>query len=289
MGRGGHREGTALQEQAFRRVPAETVELLGSLAEQGLTAREIAERLNQAGCRTASGLLFEPMHVYKLARGHKIEIKGRPTLLKETLARLTSLYKEGIALGAIVELLNGEGHRTASGHPWTTVTLSNALQRTGVKRVRNEREFDDAVVRRVIELRISDMSLDRIARVLTEEGFETPLKGRWWPATVATVIEIARQLPGLTSAERQALDKRRAKGHWPKAEGRTRVDRETVEMIVSLRSQTDDNGDHPTFQEIAERLDAAGVPTARKAEAWRASTVRSIWASAEARLAEPAA
>lgn len=288
MGRGGHTQAAVLQEQGFRGVFSSVIDLLRSLAEQGLTAREIAERLNEAGCRTASGLLFEPMHVYKLARSRRVEIKGRPTLNPETLERLKSLYEDGLALGSIVDVLNSEGHRTASGQEWTAVTLSNALQRAGVKRVRNEREFDDAVVRRVIELRMGDMSLDRIARVLSDEGFETPLKGRWWPATVATVIEIARQRPGLTNAEKAALGKRRAKGRWPKAEGRTRVDRETVELIVSLRSQLDENGDPLTFQEIAERLDAAGVPTARKAEGWRASTVRAIWASAEARLAKSA-
>lgn len=258
---------------------------LQALAADGRTAREIAAALNEAGLTTSRGLAWQPMHVYKLARTGGVEISGRACVSQAAVDRLCQLYREELSLQEIADTLNQEGLVTATGRPWAVTTVSNALQRAAVKRLRNERSFSDEVIRRVIELRVADYSLDRIARALTEEGFETPLQGRWWPATVKTVIEIALKQPELTETEQAALSRKRTAGIWPKSDPRARVDRETVELIVSLRSQNDERGRPLTFQAIAEKLDDLGVATARAAEGWRASTVRAIWASAAKRLA----
>jgi hypothetical protein len=264
----------------------DAIALVRALATSAQTAREIADELNGRGIPTTRGLNWEAMHVYKLARSNSIEIKGRATILPATLTRLCDLYQESRPLEEIVTILNSEGHTTASGKAWSIVTLSNALQRAGVKRTRNERKFDEKVIRRVIDLRLLDYSLDRIARVLTQEGLETPLKGRWWPATVKTVIDIARQRSGLNEQEKNALSKKRSAGSWPKANPRARVDKKTIELIVSLRQEKDEEGNLLTFQAIAEKLDEMNVPTAREAENWRASTVRAIFSSAPDRLSK---
>lgn len=259
-------------------------DLVREFAGTNMTAREIAARLNAAGIPTSRGLAWEPMHIYKLARTQGIPIKGRVAVAPEALTRLRDLYQQKLPLDQIVQLLNGEGFRTASGREWTVITLSNALQRAGVKRTRNERAFDEAVIKRVIELRVAGRSLDQIARILTDEGYHTPLDGRWWPATVKTVIEIARRRSDLSEKERAALEQRRTRGTWPKGNPRAKVARETVELILELRAERDEAGAPLTFQTIAEKLDALGIPTARAAEGWRASTVRAIWATAAERL-----
>ena len=131
--------------------------------------------------------------------------------------------------------------------------------------------FSREAVERIIELKRAGHGLQRIGEILTDEGFATPLGGRWWPGTVRKALINEAAAGDVSAAKALAMRAERVLGRYG---GLRAAAADVSDDIVRLHLD-----ERQPSHRIAEILDANHVPTTRGGRQWHQSTVRSVLSS----------
>lgn len=191
------------------------------------------------------------------------------------LGLIAWLREQNESLPSIAQYLTSAGIPTLRGGVWRPSTVHAMLDQAGVER--KQAVFSLQTIKLVVGLRLAGKSLNDIADELESQSIPTPKGGRWWPATVRYVLERAIEDERLPEAQRKQVAAAHvepsAKPKKQGEKGKLRVPDELVERIVEMRF----NAEAPmTMQQIADALNAEGIPTVRGGKKWYQTTVSSV-------------
>lgn len=125
--------GPALEKaHQARRTPEQLEEIVQTMMDQlraeGLSLRQIADKLNASGLRTPAGGAWHASSVHKsLKVAGTASPRPKSKLAAETALEIQKLRSEGSSLRAIANALNGRGLRTASGAAWHPSSVRAAV------------------------------------------------------------------------------------------------------------------------------------------------------------------
>jgi 3-deoxy-D-arabino-heptulosonate 7-phosphate (DAHP) synthase len=192
------------------------------------------------------------------------------------LGLISWLRAQNESLPSIAQYLTSAGIPTLRGGVWRPSTVHAMLDQAGIER--QQAVFPLQTIKLVVGLRLAGKSLNEIADELQKQTIATPKGGRWWPATVRYVIERAIEDERLPEAQRKQVADSHFEPSAPKAKktgekGKLRVPDDLVDRIVGMRNSLDNP---MTMQQIADALNAEGIPTVRGGKRWYQTTVQSV-------------
>lgn len=196
----------------------ETMLLMRAVMAQGETSQTSERTKKVLDHLKAHGVAIGGLP-YGKAYSNQLDAHGRRIVVEvpeqnATIKRIIALHHEGKAVKTIAGILEREGRPTVKGRPWNHGLVRKILERTGFLSVKRYDRTDairdeDAVTRRIAELRAQGLSYKDIGAQLTREKLMPQVGSKWHAQTVRALWEtVSSYDPG--KARELAMGLRRA-------------------------------------------------------------------------------
>jgi hypothetical protein len=105
-------------------------EYVRELHAEGLTARQIRDRLAAGHPATGQKWSYTKEHIYQIFKRLGVTPNSRRTALAPVRREIEAMYDQGLSLAAIAKRLNEADHRTSRGREWTQSAVCHWLRRS---------------------------------------------------------------------------------------------------------------------------------------------------------------